>query len=224
VHTRRWALRVTKNSGQNCQVIASQFIYLALALSAFGAFGYVRDTLRGVTSPNRVTWSLWAVEGILAFVIEIQEHVGPASLMTLMLGLVPLVVVAASFRNPHSVWKIGLFDVVCGSISVAGLVFWAFINEPTVALVAFVAADQMAGLPTIRKSWLAPSTESSGVFFLGTINCVITLLTLKHLTTAGVLFPGFVLIGDLIMTVLISSRIGPRLRGERPGAATAKLA
>jgi hypothetical protein len=212
------------SSGQNCSVIASQFIYVALALAAVGAFGYVRDTLKGVTSPNRVTWSLWAVEGILAFVIEIQGHVGPASLMTLMLGLVPLVVVAASFANPQAVWKLGLFDVACGVISVAGLAFWSFVNEPTVALVAFVVADQMAGLPTIRKSWLAPNTESSGVFFLGTINCAITLLTLKHLTTAGVLFPGSVLIGDLIMAFLIATRIGPRLHGERSGAATAKLA
>lgn len=205
-------------------MIASQFIYLALALSALGALGYVRDTLKGETSPHRVTWSLWAVEGILAFVIEIQDRVGPASLMTLMLGLVPLVIVAASFANPHSVWKIGVFDVVCGVISVAGLAFWAFVNEPTVALIAFVAADQMAGLPTIRKSWLAPGTESPGVFFLGTINCVLTLLTLKHLTTAGVLFPGCVLIGDLIIALLISSRIGPRFRSARAGAASAKLA
>jgi hypothetical protein len=205
-------------------VIASQFIYLALALSALGAFGYVRDTLKGVTSPNRVTWSLWAVEGILAFVIEIQDHVGPASLMTLMLGLVPFVVVAASFANPHIVWKIGVFDVVCGAISVAGLAFWAFVNEPTVALIAFVAADQMAGLPTMRKSWLAPSTESPGVFFLGSMNCAITLLTLNAFTTAGVLFPGCVLVGDLILGVLIVSRAGPRLRGERSGAAPAKLA
>jgi hypothetical protein len=212
------------NSGQTCGVIPSQFIYLALALSALGAFGYVRDTLRGVTSPNRVTWSLWGLEGVLAFVIEKQDHVGPASLMTLMLGLVPLVVVAASFANPHSVWRIGLFDVVCGSISLAGLAFWLFVNEPTVALVAFVAADQMAGLPTMRKSWIAPRTESAGVFFLGSTNCAITLLTLTTLTTAGALFPGCVGVADLIIGVLIVSRVGPRLRGERDGATAAKLA
>lgn len=205
-------------------MIPSQFIYLALALSALGAFGYVRDTLRGVTSPNRVTWSLWGLEGVLAFVIEVQDHVGPASLMTLMLGLVPLIVVAASFANPHSVWRIGLFDVVCGSISLGGLAFWLFVNEPTVALIAFVAADQMAGLPTIRKSWLAPRSESAGVFFLGSTNCVITLLTLSSFTTAGALFPGCVGVADLIMGTLIVSRIGPRFRGERDDAADAKLA
>ncbi len=179
-----------------------------------GAYGYVRDTVRGVTSPNRVTWGLWGVEGILGFAVEIQQHVGLASVMTLMLGFVPCVVVAVSFKNPHSVWRIGKFDVFCGLVSLAGLVFWFFINEPTVALISFVAADQIAALPTLRKSWIAPQTESPRVFFMGFLNCGITLLTLKHLTTGGVLFPGCILVTDLILGILIVTRLGRRLGSE----------
>jgi hypothetical protein len=205
-------------------VIDPRFVYLAAALSLLGAYGYIRDTLRGATSPNRVTWSLWGVEGVLAFFVEIQQHVGLASLMTLMLGLVPCAVVVASFRNRNAVWKLGAFDAVCGAVSVAGLVFWAFINEPTVALVSFVVADQMAALPTVRKSWLAPSTESPRLFFMGSANCAITVLTLTKVTTAGVLFPGCILITDLIMGLLIVSNVGPRLRGDPYGATKPKMA
>lgn len=195
-------------------MIDPRFVYLALALSAFGGGVYVRDTLRGVTSPNRVTWSLWGLEGVLAFVIERQQHVGLASWMTLMLGLVPIVVVIASFRNPKSAWKIGPFDVFCGLISLAGLAFWAFVNEPTIALVSFVCADQIAALPTLRKSWLAPSTESPLAFFMGFLNCAITVLTLKIFATAGVLFPGCIAVTDFILTIVIITKMGPRFRGE----------
>jgi hypothetical protein len=205
-------------------VIDPQFVYLAAALSVVGAYGYIRDTLRGNTSPNRVTWSLWGIEGVLAFSVEIQQHVGLAALMTLMLGLVPCAVVVASFRNPNGVWKLGVFDVVCGAVSVGGLIFWAFINEPTVALFSFVVADQMAALPTIRKSWLAPSTESPRLFFLGSANCAITVLTLAKLTTAGALFPGCILVADLIMGLLIVSNVGPRVRGEHYGVTNPKMA
>jgi hypothetical protein len=196
-------------------VIDPRFVYLAMALSAVGGYGYVRDTLRGETAPNRVTWSLWGVEGVLAFGVEAQQHVGLAEWMTLMLGLVPIVVVLSSFRNRHAVWRIGAFDVICGSVSLAGLVFWAFVHEPTVALVSFVCADQAAALPTLRKSWLAPETESPRVFALGCLNCVITLFTLKAFTTAGVLFPGCIAVTDAIMALLIVSRVGPRLRASR---------
>jgi hypothetical protein len=211
-------------NGQTYAVIDPRFVYLAAALSLVGGYGYIRDTLRGDTSPNRVTWSLWGVEGVLAFFVERQQHVGLASLMTLMLGLVPCAIVVASFRNPNGVWKLGAFDVVCGAVSVGGLAFWAFVNEPTVALVSFVLADQMAALPTVRKSWLAPRTESPRLFFLGSTNCAITLLTLTKLTTAGVLFPGCILVTDLIVGLLIVSNVGPRLRGERYGVTKPKLA
>lgn len=189
-------------------------MFLAVALSAFGAWGYIRDTLRGNTSPNRVTWSLWGIEGVLGFAVETQQHVGWASAMTLMLGLVPCAIVIASFKNPHAVWKIGIFDLVCGAIALAGLVFWAVVNEPTVGLVSFVCADQVAALPTLRKSWLAPSTESARVFVMGCVNCVITLLTLKVATTAGVLYPGCVAVTDLAMSMIIITRVGPRFRKE----------
>jgi hypothetical protein len=109
-------------------------------------------------------------------------------------------------------------------VSVGGLIFWAFVNEPTVALVSFVVADQMAALPTIRKSWLAPRTESPRLFFLGSTNCAITLLTLTKVTTAGVLFPGCILVADLILGLLIVSNVGPRLRGETYGVTNPKLA
>lgn len=195
-------------------MIDPRFIYLAIFLALAGMSVYVRDTLRGDTSPNRVTWSLWGVEGVLIFVVEVQQHVGLASLMTLTLGLVPLVVVAASFRSPHHAWRVGRFDVFCGALSVLGLIFWCIVDQATVALVSFVVADQVAALPTLRKSWIAPSTESSGAFFLGFANCAITVLTLKHLTTAGVLFPGCILVTDLIIGVLVISNLGPRLRGQ----------
>ena len=195
-------------------VIDPRFVFLAAFLSLVGAYGYLANTLRGTTSPHRITWSLWGLEGVLAFVVEVQQRVGLTSLMTLMLGLIPLLVVAASFRNPNNAWRISRFDFGCGIVSLLGLVFWGLVHESTVALVSFVVADQIAALPTLRKSWLVPASESSGVFFMGVLNTGIALLTLRHFTTVGALFPGTILIADLAVAILVFARLGPRYRGE----------
>ena len=188
-----------------------RFVFLAAALAVLGTQSYIRDTLRGTTSPHRVTWGLWALEGILAFFVEIQQHVGLAAIMTLALGFMPLVVVVASFKNPHAVWKIDPVDIVCGVVSLAGLIFWALVNDPTIALVSFVAADFIAALPTYRKSWRAPESETPRAFVMGAVNTGITLLTLKNFTTAGALFPGVIMMTDSTLSVLILTRLGPRL-------------
>ena len=201
--------------GQTEEVIDPHFIFLAVVLSIVGSVSYVRDTLRGTTMPHRVTWGLWALEGILAFAVEVQQRVGLASLMTLALGLTPMVVLAASFINPGGMWKIDRIDIVCCAVSLAGLGFWAVIHQPTAALVAFVTADFIAALPTLRKSWHSPTSETPRAFVLGAVNTGITLLTLKRLTTAGALFPGVIMLTDLLLSVVILTHWGPRLADRR---------
>lgn len=204
-----------QNFGQTKQVLDSRFIWVAVALSLYGAFTYIRDTIRGVTSPNRVTWGLWGLEGLLAFAVEVQQHVGLAAIVTLMFGLVPCSVVVASFRNSHLAWKIGTFDIFCGAVSLVGIIFWGFIHQPTIALISFTVADQIAALPTLRKSWLAPSTETAQAFLMGVLNTGINILCLSKFTTAGALFPGCIFVVDLIIFVVIVGEIGPRFRGEK---------
>jgi hypothetical protein len=46
---------------------------------------------------------------------------------------------------------------------------------------------------------------------MGALNTGITLLTLKEFTTAGALFPGVIMMTDSILSVLILTRLGPRL-------------
>lgn len=190
-------------------------VYLAVILSLIGGGTYVRDTIRGVTSPHKVTWALWSVEGIMAFVLENQQHVGIASLMSLVLGLVPLAVVISSFMSANAAWKIDTVDVVCGAVSVFGMIFWGLVQEPTLALVFFTMANVVAALPTFRKSWRAPESETLRMFILGAVNTGITLLTLKQLSTAGALFPGSVMITDILLSILIATGMGQRL-ARRP--------
>jgi hypothetical protein len=196
-------------------MIDPHFVYVAAVLAFVFTTNYVLETWRGNTQPHRVTWGLWALEGILAFCVEVQQHVGLAAVMTLALGLVPCVVLAASFHNPRAVWQIDRVDIVCGVVSLAGLVFWALVHQSTVAIVSFAAADFIAALPTLRKSWSSPESESVSAYLSGIVNCGITLLTLREITTAGALFPGSILVTDALLTLLLLTKIGPRTARRR---------
>ena len=195
-------------------MIDPRFVFVGSALSVSGAYVYIRDTLRGETEPNRVTWALWGIEPLLAFAVMREVHIGLSSVWTLVLGLVPIFVFIASFKNPKAVWRIGRFDMVCGIISVFGLSVWVVTNKPVVALVAFVAADNMAALPTLRKAYLEPSTETAWTYLAGALSAGITLLTLVRWTTAGALFPVCVMIMNTMIWTLIVTGFGPRFRAN----------
>jgi hypothetical protein len=197
-------------------VIDVHFVILGAVFSAVGSTSYIVQTVRGRTQPNRVTWFMWAAAPLLAFTVEIQYGVGLRSLMTFMVGISPLAVFVASFVNRSSQWRIGPFDYACGALSAGGTIGWLVTRTGLVALGASIAADLVAGVPTLVKAWRHPETETSGVYIGATANAGITLLTVRHLTTAVVAFPFYILSIGIVLVALVAGRIGPRLRGEAP--------
>jgi hypothetical protein len=196
-------------------VINVHFVYLGAAIGATGSLIYVRDTLRGTTQPNRVTWLLWAFAPLLAFAVELHAGVGLRTLTTFIIGFMPLLVFVASFHNPASVWKIRRLDYVCGAMSLAGTAAWLVTRNGVVAIVAAIAADFLAGLPTMLKSWTNPESETITSYIGAMVNSGILLLTVTHWTTAVAAFPIFILCIATVQVVVIGLKLGPRIRQAR---------
>jgi hypothetical protein len=189
-------------------MIDSHFVILGAILQLFGSASYVVATLKGKTKPNRVTWFLWALAPLVAFSAELSKGVGLESLMTFMVGFGPALVFIASFVNKKAYWKITRLDYFCGAISVLGLILWLILREGDIAISAAIVADAAASLPTIRKSFTNPETESPWVFLGASISAVITLLAIEHFTLASAGFPVYILLCCLILFVLIRFQAG----------------
>jgi hypothetical protein len=192
------------------------FVILGAVIGSIGIAFYLRDTLRGDTRPNRVTWLMWSVAPLLAFAVEVHEGVGLQSLMTFSVGFLPLLVFLASFQNHHGYWRIGSLDYLCGVVSAGGLAVWLATRHGTVAIVASVASDALAALPTLLKSWKEPGSESVSAYLSSAVNAAITLLTISTWTTAYLAFPAYICGISTVETLLVGGRLGPRLRGRTP--------
>jgi hypothetical protein len=206
-------------------VINENWIYLGTAIGAAGAAVYLRDTLRGTTQPNRVTWLLWAVAPLLAAAVEFNEGVGLRALPTFMVGFMPLLIFIGSFHNSASVWKVRRMDYACGVVSVVGTVVWLVTRNGILAISAAIAADFLAGIPTLMKSWTHPGSETVHSYIGAVISMVILLLTVDHWTFDVVAFPLFVACVASVESVLIGFELGPRFQRVRhPGAGSATAA
>lgn len=197
-------------------MISENWIYLGTAIGALGAALYLRDTLRGTTKPNRVTWLLWAVAPLLAAAVEFNDGVGLRALPTFMVGFMPLLIFVASFHNPASVWRIRRIDYACGVLSVVGTVVWLVTRNGVLAISAAIAADFLAGIPTLMKSWTHPQTETVYSYIGAVVSMGVVLLTITDWTFEVAAFPIFVLCSASVESVLIGLEPGPRLVRSRP--------
>lgn len=189
-------------------MIDKNFIFLAVTLNLSGVAVYALETLRGRTIPNRVTWFLWALAPMVAFVIQIDEGVGLASLMTFAVGFGPAMVFAASFVNPKARWEINAWDYACGGLSLFALAAWLGAHSGAWGVALSIASDALAAIPTARKAISHPETESPWVFFGGAASAVITLLTLEHfgIVDAGFALYILVLCSFLALTIVLGQR------------------
>ena len=196
-------------------MINVNWIYLGTAIGALGTAIYLRDTLRGTTKPNRVTWLLWAVAPLLAAAVELNEGIGLRALPTFMVGFMPLLVFAASFHNRGAVWKIRRIDYACGAMSIVGTVVWLVTRNGVLAISAAIAADFLAGVPTVMKSWTHPETETVYSYVGAVISMGVVLLTIQVWTFDVAAFPIFIVCMGSVEVFLVGYEPGPRLRHAR---------
>lgn len=185
-------------------VLSENFVYVAAGIAVVANLAYLRDTLRGVSKPNRVTFFLWGVIPLIAFFAQRSSGGGLAAYFTLAIGIIPLVILAASFVDKKAYWKITRFDMVCGAISVAALVFWLVTGQGLIALMFSILADFAACVPTIIKSYRHPETETTSTYALEMISAVIVLFTIHDWTFISYGYAAYVVLMDTLFTVLLT--------------------
>lgn len=189
-------------------MLNEKFVLLGVFINLLGGISYFRDTVRGKIQPNRVSWGLWSLAVMIAFVAEVKQGVGIQSLATFMVGFSPLLIFFASFANKKAYWKITKFDAYCGLLSLLGIALWIITKNANAAILFSIFADVMAGIPTLVKSYKYPETESWIEFMTSFISVGIAMLTLKTFGFAYLAFPLYIFCFDFVAFVLIKFKVG----------------
>lgn len=189
----------------------SNFVIVGTLIGAVGALAYLIDTVKGKVKPNRVSFLLWSIAPFIAFAAQIKQGVGIESLMTFSTGFLPILTFGASFVNKKAEWKITKFDLVCGALSILGLILWLITKVGNIAITFSILADGLAAVPTIVKAYKYPDTELAWPWIATVFGVVLTLLTLSEWTFANSGFIVYILIVNTLIFSLIQFRIAEKM-------------
>ncbi len=181
-------------------------VFVGAAAQLVGVFSYIKETLRGSTKPNKVTWLMWSVAPIIATFAAISGGVGWAVLPVFMAGFGPLLVFIASFVNKKSYWKLEKFDYLCGFCSVLALVLWGITKEPVIAIIFAIASDGFAAIPTSVKAWKYPETESAGPYTTGLFSALTSFAAIKTWNFSSLAFPVYLVMICTLLTIFVYRR------------------
>jgi len=169
-------------------------VIVGAIVQLYGVFFYIKETLRGNTKPNKVTWLMWSIAPLIATAAGMADGVSWAVLPVFMSGFGPLLVFIASFVNPNAYWKLERFDYICGLFSALALILWAITKEPVVAIVFAIASDAAAAVPTLIKCWKYPETETASAYTTGLFNSLTSFAAIKMWGFSEFAFPVYLVV------------------------------
>lgn len=160
---------------------------IAILMMVIGYIPYLRDTIMGKTKPHVFSWTIGMIIAFIAFGLQIQEKSGPASFVTLSAAIISSVIVYFAFKNPDK--DITATDYICLFLSLISLVAWLIVKQPVLSMIFVLLTEVISFIPTIRKSWNKPHTETLSSYSINFFRFIVALFALSKYTFVAIGYP-----------------------------------
>lgn len=182
------------------------FALISTGIYLIGAIPLWRDIIRTRTIPHPFTYTVWLIlvwfnVYVLLWGWEVYSLI-PTTLMVFSL-------VFGTIWGIRWIRKIFInwFDYLCIFLSVVLIIYWVIERNTLNTVILTVAIDILAFLPTFKKWWLQPWTESILVYFMSAVGQVFTILSLSQIhNLESSLFWWYLFFANLTFFVMVFFR------------------
>ncbi len=156
--------------------IKAIFAVASVVALGIGYFPYFRDIFRKTTKPHAYTWLIWTITQGTA---TAAAFFGGANWgVTGLAGGTMLVVFVFFLSFKYGTKNITRSDTGILLLAFSAIVVWRLTNNPLLSVFMVTAIDGMGYIPTIRKSWQEPWSETLVFWFVMAIGSVLNILSL----------------------------------------------
>ncbi len=177
------------------------FAVIAALLAIAGNIPYVIDVLRGRVKPHAYTWFVWSIVSAIVLFGQVVKGAGIGALPTLISEIFTLIIFILSLKfGFKGVTKSDIFFL---ALALLGLIPWLLTKDPTLSVVIAVCIDLIAFIPTLRKTWSEPQTETPILFGSNVLRHLFALLSLQAYNIATTLHSISMVTLNTAMTLII---------------------
>lgn len=184
-------------------MLPENIIYLGIFANIVLSIWYIKSIIYDTTKPNLVSWVIWTLAPLTGFFLQIKAGAGMAASGVFFAGFFPLFTIIVCLVRKNSYWKISFFDVVCGALAIIALILYVLTNNLTISIIFAVSSDALAYLPTIKKTWSFPESESASTYLGGFIANIFALLIITNWDFNIYFFPAYLVCSNLMVVLCI---------------------
>jgi len=165
---------------------------------------YLRDIFRGTTKPHSYTWFIWA--GLQTIVAQAMWSAGAGiAIASSAIGAVLCAIIfLLSFR--YGTKHITAFDTVCFIGALGAMTAYLLFHNALLSVIFATLTDIIGTLPTLRKAYQEPWTETASTHLLSSGAGAFALLALATFSVTTMLYVSVTMVLDFICGALVITR------------------
>ncbi len=170
-------------------------------LALIGGIPYLREVFKGKIKPHPYTWLVGTVVSAITFFGMLVKGAGIGALPTAVAEMFTIIIFFASLK--YGFKEIPKTDSIFLGLALIGIIPWLLTNDPTLSIIIAVCIDVISFIPTIRKTWKYPASESPTIYFMNAARHALTIYALQAYNIATTLHSIAMIVINTIMTLLI---------------------
>lgn len=177
---------------------------VAIVIALIGYIPYIRDMIAGKTKPHIFSWLVWGIQTLIGFIAQISDNAGPGAWPTGLTVFICFFIVAYGIRR--GIKNITPLDWFAFSMGIGATIVWAVTKTPLYSVLLITAADIFGWIPTIRKTYTQPYSETLGSYILIGTKHVLSLFALQHISIITALYPFYLVLMNMFFIVFVIAR------------------
>ncbi len=177
---------------------------VAALLAVAGNIPYIWDILKGHVKPHPYTWMVWTIVSGIVFFGQMAKGAGIGALPTAASEIFTLIIFLFSLK--YGFKGINKTDTIFFVFALAGVLLWILTKDPTLSIIIAVTIDVIAFVPTLRKTWEYPSSETPILYSTNILRHILALFSLQTYNIATTLHSIAMIITNSLMTLFITFR------------------
>ncbi len=177
---------------------------IASILAIVGNVPYLKDIIKHKVQPHPYTWFVWSIVSCIIFFGQLAKGAGIGALPTAASEIFTIIIFIFSIR--YGFKNIKAIDTVFLIIALLGIIPWIITKDPTISVIIAVSIDLIAFVPTLRKTWKNPETETPLLYSMNVFRHILMLFSLKAYNVATTLHSIAMITSNSIMTFFILRR------------------
>lgn len=180
------------------------FAILAALLAVAGNLPYLWDIVKGRVRPHPYTWLVWSLVSCIIFFGQLAKGAGIGALPTFAAEIFTIIIFLFSLK--YGFKNIARIDTVFLAIALLGLIPWLLTKDPTLSVIIAVGIDLIAFVPTLRKTWHEPRTETPILYGSNVLRHILALFSLQAYNVATTLHSITMITTNTVMVGMILLR------------------